>query len=47
MATGTGKTRTACKLIQKMIDDKLIDNVIITTQFTDILDQWSKKLMKD
>ena len=44
MATGTGKTRTACKLIQKMIDDNLIDNVIITTQFTDILDQWSKEI---
>lgn len=44
MATGTGKTRTACKLIQRMIDDNLIDNVIITTQFTDILDQWSKEI---
>ena len=44
MATGTGKTRTACKIVKKMIDEDLIDHVIITTHYTDILDQWSIEL---
>ena len=44
MATGTGKTRTACKIVTKMIKEGLIDHVIITTHYTDILDQWSIEL---
>ena len=44
MATGTGKTRTACKIISRMIEEGDIDDVIVTTYFTDILDQWSEEL---
>ena len=44
MATGTGKTRTACKIVAKMVEEGLIDHVIITTHYTDILDQWSIEL---
>jgi len=40
MATGTGKTRTALKIVKELIDDDLIEKVIITTHKSDLLDQW-------
>ena len=40
MATGTGKTRTALKIVKEMIGKDLIDKVIITTHKSDLLDQW-------
>ena len=46
MATGTGKTRTALKIVKKMFESDQIDKVIITTHKTDLLHQWAKE-MKD
>jgi superfamily II DNA or RNA helicase len=44
MATGTGKTRTALTILQKLVELNAIDSVIITTIGTDLLDQWTKQL---
>lgn len=44
MATGTGKTRTSIKIIDRLIDDEKIDRVIITTDGTDLLEQWSNEV---
>jgi superfamily II DNA or RNA helicase len=44
MATGTGKTRTAIKLMSKLIDDGEIDTAIVATDGTDLLDQWGLEL---
>lgn len=44
MATGTGKTRTAIKLMSKLIDDGKIDTVVITMDGTDLLEQWALEL---
>jgi len=40
MATGTGKTRTALKIIAKLFLDKQIKTVIISTEGNDLLGQW-------
>ena len=40
MATGTGKTRTALKIISRLLDNGSIDSVIVSTSGTDLLDQW-------
>lgn len=44
MATGTGKTRTAIKAMQRLIGDKAIDAAIIAMEGTDLLDQWADEL---
>ncbi|BBD08431.1 DEAD/DEAH box helicase family protein [Desulfovibrio ferrophilus] len=44
MATGTGKTRTAIKIITQLIKEKKINSVIITTDGVDLLDQWRKEI---
>ena len=44
MATGTGKTRTALKILSRLDDDKGIDGIIVTTDGKDLLDQWSKEV---
>lgn len=44
MATGTGKTRTAIKCMQRLIADRAIDAAIITMEGTDLLDQWADEL---
>ena len=44
MATGTGKTRTALKIMQSLVADNAIDAAIITMEGTDLLDQWSGEL---
>lgn len=44
MATGTGKTRTAIKIMQRLIDDRAIDGAIVTMEGTDLLDQWAGEL---
>lgn len=44
MATGTGKTRTALKVLDRVIADSLIESAIITTDGTDLLDQWADEL---
>ena len=40
MATGTGKTRTAEKIIERLSDDGKLDQVIVTTRSLDLLEQW-------
>lgn len=44
MATGTGKTVTAMKIIDKLFEERKIKRVVITMFGTDLLDQWAKQL---
>lgn len=44
MATGTGKTRTAIQIIDRMFDADMIDQVVITTHLNDVLSQWEDEL---
>jgi superfamily II DNA or RNA helicase len=44
MATGTGKTRTAIKILDRLIADRAINAAIVTTDGTDLLDQWAQEL---
>jgi superfamily II DNA or RNA helicase len=44
MATGTGKTRTAIKALTQLDEQGQINGVIITTDGTDLLDQWRKEI---
>lgn len=44
MATGTGKTRTAIKILTALIDKGEISGVVISTDGTDLLDQWRKEI---
>lgn len=47
MATGTGKTRTALKIVRKMFKSGEINKLVITTHKKDVLDQWSLELQKE
>lgn len=44
MATGTGKTVTAIKIIKRLFDAHLIKRVVITMFGNDLLDQWAKQM---
>ena len=44
MATGTGKTRTALKIVKEMIDSGEVNKIIITTHKKDLLNQWSVEM---
>lgn len=44
MATGTGKTITAIKIIKKLFENGYIKRVIITMAGNDLLDQWAKQM---
>ncbi|WP_027168790.1 DEAD/DEAH box helicase family protein [Mesorhizobium sp. WSM3224] len=44
MATGTGKTRTALKILSSLIASKSIDAAIVAMDGTDLLDQWAEEL---
>ena len=46
MATGTGKTVTAIKIINRLFDESKIRRVVITMYGNDLLDQWSKQIRK-
>lgn len=46
MATGTGKTRTAIKIIKKLFEIGAIKRVIITMHGNDLLEQWCKEIFK-
>lgn len=46
MATGTGKTRTAIRILQALFERNSIDSVIVSTYGTDLLDQWFKELQR-
>jgi hypothetical protein len=45
MATGTGKTRTALKIVAELFDRNEIDTVIVCTDGNDLLDQWYGELL--
>ncbi|WP_266029785.1 DEAD/DEAH box helicase family protein [Brucella intermedia] len=45
MATGTGKTRTALKIINALHERGDIDTVIVSTDGNDLLDQWYAELL--
>lgn len=44
MATGTGKTRTALKIVNSLIQQDKIDSVIVSTDGVDLLDQWRQEI---
>ena len=46
MATGTGKTRTALKIINQLRDENKIDSFIVTCYGTDLLNQWYGVLLE-
>ena len=45
MATGTGKTRTALKIMGSLREDGRIDTVIVSTDGNDLLDQWYVQML--
>lgn len=45
MATGTGKTRTALKILRALYEREDIDTVIVSTDGNDLLDQWYAELL--
>lgn len=47
MATGTGKTITAIKIINRLFEEKKIKRVVITMYGNDLLDQWAKQLRNE
>lgn len=44
MATGTGKTKTAFKIIDKLLDQKKINKIIIQMRGSELIDQWENEL---
>lgn len=44
MATGTGKTRTAIKILTRLVVDGAITCAIVTMEGTDLLEQWAGEL---
>lgn len=44
MATGTGKTRTALKILSNLVSTNAIDCAIVTMEGTDLLEQWADEL---
>lgn len=47
MATGTGKTRTALRIIEKLTSEGTVDTVIVTMRGNDLLEQWFQALVAD
>lgn len=47
MATGTGKTRTALRIVQELRKRREIDFVIVCAGGTDLLDQWRVQLTNE
>jgi superfamily II DNA or RNA helicase len=45
MATGTGKTRTSLKILNKLLREDEVENVVISTYGNDLLDQWYETLI--
>jgi len=44
MATGTGKTRTALRILRTLHERQQIDSVIVAADGNDLLDQWYRQL---
>lgn len=47
MATGTGKTITAMKIIDRLFEEGKIRRVVITMFGNDLLDQWAKQMREN
>lgn len=47
MATGTGKTVTAIKIMNRLFDENRIRRVVITMYGNDLLDQWSTQMREE
>lgn len=47
MATGTGKTVTAKKIINRLFDERKIKRVVITMFGNDLLDQWAQQIREE
>ena len=47
MATGTGKTVTAIKIMNRLFDENQIRRVVITMYGNDLLDQWATQMRKE
>lgn len=45
MATGTGKTRTALKIMSRLVSGGEVRTIIVATDGTDLLKQWENKLL--
>jgi len=45
MATGTGKTMTAIRIMQELFKKDLIDQVLVITYGNDLLEQWYRELL--
>jgi superfamily II DNA or RNA helicase len=45
MATGTGKTRVALRILTHLINKNLIDTIVIATDGNDLRDQWYEELI--
>jgi len=46
MATGTGKTRTAIRILEELIARGQVSTAIVSAHGTDLLDQWHKELLR-
>ncbi len=46
MATGTGKTRTALRIMEELDSRGLADTVVVAAYGTDLLDQWHRELVR-
>lgn len=46
MATGTGKTRTAIKILDELRERGQVESAIVSAHGTDLLDQWYSELLK-
>lgn len=46
MATGTGKTRTALKIMARLVSTGDVETIIVATDGTDLLEQWQGKLLR-
>ena len=46
MATGTGKTRTAVKILETLFVRQHVDTVIVSADGNDLLDQWYRVLLE-
>lgn len=46
MATGTGKTRTSLKIIDRLLRDNAIETLVIATRGNDLLNQWNQTMLE-
>ena len=44
MATGTGKTRTAIRILNTLYKAQSVDSAVVVAFGTDLLDQWYREL---